>query len=218
MINLLPAILIGGPPHAGKSVLFHSLAKALHEREIPHHAVRACPDGDGDWFHEIDRTQADNLRIKGKWNDDFVMRTCVDISRRLLPTLVDMGGQPVEQQIEIVRQCTHTLLLLHDEDEASKTFWLKLTETNGLLPLAQISSKQMGTETIDADESVLHGTLVGLERGTLAHGPLFDLLVERIAALFGSYSLTELERTHLTNAPTELVIHLPSLLQTDRKS
>ena len=47
-MNSLPAILIGGPPHAGKSVLFYSLTHALRERHIPHHAIRACLDGEGE--------------------------------------------------------------------------------------------------------------------------------------------------------------------------
>ncbi|GCF10230.1 hypothetical protein KDI_37940 [Dictyobacter arantiisoli] len=38
-MNPLPAILIGGPPHAGKSVLFYSLTHALRERNIPHHVI-----------------------------------------------------------------------------------------------------------------------------------------------------------------------------------
>src|SRR5579884_757693 len=52
MTNLLPAVLVGGPPHAGKSVLFYQLTQALRERGIAHFAIRACPDGEGDWFHE----------------------------------------------------------------------------------------------------------------------------------------------------------------------
>src|SRR5436305_1318113 len=47
MVNLLPAILVGGPPHAGKSVLFYRLTQALRARGLDHHAIRACPDGEG---------------------------------------------------------------------------------------------------------------------------------------------------------------------------
>ncbi len=43
MINLLPAVLIGGPSHAGKSVLFYNLTRALRKRQIPHHALRVYP-------------------------------------------------------------------------------------------------------------------------------------------------------------------------------
>jgi CRISPR-associated protein Csx3 len=59
MVNLLPAVLIGGPPHAGKSVLFYSLTQALRERNIRHHAIRACPDGEGNWSQESDQHLVD---------------------------------------------------------------------------------------------------------------------------------------------------------------
>ncbi len=44
MVNLLPVVCIGGPPHTGKSVLFHSLTQALHERGVRHLILRG-PDG-----------------------------------------------------------------------------------------------------------------------------------------------------------------------------
>ncbi len=67
MKNQLPILLIGGPPNAGKSVLFHSLSNALHRQNIRHYALRACPDGEGNWTQESDRTTAGQLRsrIKG---------------------------------------------------------------------------------------------------------------------------------------------------------
>ncbi len=67
MKNYLPILLIGGPPNAGKSVLFHSLSSALHRQNIRHYALRACPDGEGNWTQESDRTTAGQLRsrIKG---------------------------------------------------------------------------------------------------------------------------------------------------------
>ncbi len=67
MRNRLPTLLIGGPPNAGKSVLFHSLSSALHRQNIRHYALRACPDGEGNWSQESDRVTAENLhaRIKG---------------------------------------------------------------------------------------------------------------------------------------------------------
>jgi len=36
MVNLLPAILIGGPLHAGKSVLTYSISQALRKRNVDH--------------------------------------------------------------------------------------------------------------------------------------------------------------------------------------
>jgi len=214
MVNLLPAVIIGGPPHAGKSVLFYSLTKALRECGIPHHAIRACPDGEGNWSQESDQETVRLIRVKGDWSDEFTERICLDIERRLLPMLIDVGGKPQGKQLRIFRHCTHSILLLHSHDEQNQLFWRELVEENGLLPLAQLYSELKGTSAITSISPVIEGTLVGLERNTLAQGPLFDVLVERVASLFSSYSREELEKTLLDQAPTELVIQLPLLLET----
>jgi CRISPR-associated protein Csx3 len=214
MVNLLPAVVIGGPPHAGKSVLFYSLTKALRERGIAHHAIRACPDGEGNWSQESDQETVRLIRVKGDWSDEFTERICLDIERRLLPMLIDVGGKPQGKQLRIFRHCTHSILLLHSHDEQNQLFWRGLVEENGLLPLAQLYSDLKGTSAITSESPVIKGTLVGLERHTLAQGPLFDVLVERVASLFSSYSHEELEKTLLDEAPTELVIQLPLLLET----
>lgn len=210
MVNLLPAVLIGGPPHAGKSVLFYSLTQALRERDVRHHAIRACPDGEGNWYQELDHHMISNIRNPGKWTDAFVKRICRDLERRHLPLLVDMGGKPEESQFCILRQCTHSLLLLRADKEEDTRRWHHLIEANGLLPLASVYSEVTGTSVITSNSPVLEGTITGLERGqsTLASGPLFDALVERIAALFTSYSDEDLDKALLDQAPTELVVNL----------
>lgn len=218
MVNLLPAILIGGPPNAGKSVLFYSLTKTLHEQGISHHAIRACPDGEGNWFQEIHQEVGpDNIRLiyfaEKTWTDAFVKGICSDLERRHLPLLVDMGGRPRDWQNCILLRCTHSLLLLRSDDEESARFWRHLVASNGLLPLAQIYSEQHGSSKITVDVPVIQGTITELNRGTLAYGPVFEALVERIAALFSSYSLPELERAKLAMAPADWVVNLDSLLE-----
>ena len=97
-MNLLPALLFGGPPHAGKSVLFYNLARALRERDIPHYAIRACPDGEGNWFHELDQDKVRLIRVKGEWTSDFVKRMCLDIERRHLPLLLILADVPLKNK------------------------------------------------------------------------------------------------------------------------
>jgi CRISPR-associated protein Csx3 len=63
------------------------------------------------------------------------------------------------------------------------------------------------------DAPVIQGTITELKRGTLAHGPVFEAVVERIAALFSSYSLPELEQAKLAMAPVEWVVNLDPLLE-----
>jgi CRISPR-associated protein Csx3 len=212
MVNRLPAVLIGGPPHAGKSVLFYSLTYALRERGIRHHAFRACPDGEGNWTQESDKTTVSQIRmpIKGEWPAAFVERICLDLEHRCFPLLVDMGGRPKESQLCLLRQCTHSLLLLRDDREDYTRLWLRLIAESGLITLAQIESQLEGTSTITSQTPILTGTLTGLVRNdiTSAKGPLFDALVERIATLFNAASPQELEKAFLVHAPTKLVINL----------
>lgn len=217
MVNLLPAILIGGPPNAGKSVLFYSLTQTLHERGVRHHAIRACPDGEGNWYQEIHRSLDPEtirlLRIKKSWSDSFVEGICRDLEGRHLPLLVDMGGRPRENQMRILQACTHSLLLLRRNEPESMHSWRSLVNRAGLLPLAEIISEQDGTSTIISETPVLTGILANLKRGIPAQGILFDALVQRITALFTSYSLEDLEWTKLALAPVENAINLDPLLR-----
>lgn len=212
MVNLLPAIIIAGPPHAGKSVLFTSLTRALSQRDVRHHAIRACPDGEGNWSQEADPEVVRDIRIKGEWTDEFVEGICRDLERRHLPLLVDTGGRPTGLQTRILRHCTHSLLLLHADKEDDAQRWRHLVEENGLLPLAQLYSELDGISTLTSQAPVIEGTLTSLQRGSEVQVPVFDALVERIATLF-MYSAKELEQAKLALAPTELVVNLYDLLK-----
>ncbi len=213
MFHSLPAILIGGPPHTGKSVLTYSLTQALRKRSIDHYVIRACPDGEGDWSQEIDSEAMRMLRVKGHWKPEFVSSVCYALEHRQFPLLVDVGGRPTEWQMSIMHHCTHSLLLLHPEDENSTQFWLQLVKDNSLLPLARICSVLDGVSVVTSRFPVIEGTLSGLARHTLVQGSLFDVLVERIHILFTAYSAQELRQEHFAKAPGE-VINLNTILQT----
>jgi CRISPR-associated protein Csx3 len=214
MVNLLPAVLVGGPPHAGKSVLFYRLTQALRERGIAHFAIRACPDGEGDWFHEGPPEVVSTVRLKhGIWPAPFVERIAADIEHRCLPFLVDMGGRPQASQAPLLRLCTHTILLLREDlpDEAES--WQRLVESYNLIPLARLSSRQSGETTITALAPVLEGVLTGLERHTpppAKPDPVFEALVDRLAVLFNSYDLDE--QSFLEQAPTEYILNVEEAL------
>ncbi len=205
MFHSLPAILIGGPPHTGKSVLTYSLSQALRKRSIEHYVIRASPDGEGDWSQEIDYDAVRELRVKGQWKPEFVHMICYALEHRRVPFLVDMGGRPTEWQMSIFHHCTHSLLLLRPDDEISTHFWLQLVKDHRLLPLAHIHSVLHGVSTVISQFPVVEGTLSGLNRHTQAHGPLFDLLVERIHTLFASHSAQELRQEYFSKAPGELI-------------
>jgi CRISPR-associated protein Csx3 len=202
-MNQLPAILIGGPPHSGKSVLAYSLSQALRLRGVDHYVLRAFPDGEGDWANQADQNLVRAIRIKGAATPGWIERICQDIDRRHLPLIVDPGGRPTDWQEAVFNQCTHAILLWRDAE--SYQIWHTL--------LTELRSDLHGDNVIGDTGPFLRGTLAGLERGHVASGPVLEALVERVAALF-NYTPTQLRLMHLTSTPVELVIELGRLGRT----
>lgn len=218
MVNLLPAVLVGGPPHAGKSVFLYQLRRALRERQVEHYLLRACPDGEGNWFHEGDPDMVGQIRVKlaSPWPTPFVERICHDLEHRCLPFLVDMGGKPQPPQERLLHLCTHSILLLREDMPEATADWQHLVEEQNVLPLARLYSEREGDSVITARTPILKGTLTGLERHALYAdlGPVFTELVQRVADLFTSYDLHDHKHTFLEYAPTEFLLDLDTELRT----
>ena len=111
-MTTFPAVLIGGPPHSGKSVLVYSLTRALRDRAVAHYVLRACPDGEGDWSNEAEQQHVRFLRYKGEFTPEFVEQMAAFLQRRHLPLLVDVGGKPTTDQEALFSYCTHAVLLI----------------------------------------------------------------------------------------------------------
>jgi len=204
-MNLLPAILLGGPPHSGKSVLAHSLSQKLRERNLPHYLLRAAPDGEGDWTQWISLETLSDIRFKGTWTLPWVRVVCRDIAARTLPLLVDMGGKPQDEQFAIFNQCTGIILVTPSDDEAAHTQWQAWAAACGLPILADLRSALEGLSWVQTLGPILQGTLVGLERGEEAGGPVVDAAVELLARLF-YFSKDEVRRRNLSSAPEDAVL------------
>ncbi|MGC9371614.1 MAG: CRISPR-associated protein Csx3 [Paracoccaceae bacterium] len=207
--NPLPAVAIGGPPHSGKSVLTYSLTQALRLRSVDHYVIRAYPpDGEGDWFQAGDRETVRHYRVKREPGGDWVAPLVRDVAARHLPLIVDMGGLPTAEQETVLAACTHGVVLA--PDRASQAAWRARFERYGLVLLADLRSELRGQDRLTAAYPILRGTLAGLERGRLAHGPAFVALFERLTALFRS-AAQDLRRRHLAAAPVELAVDLTAL-------
>lgn len=212
IFNPLPAVVLGGPPHSGKSVLAYSLTLALRQRDVPHYLLRAYPpDYEGDWFLAGDPETVRHLRLKGARSESWLPLLRRDIARRHLPLLVDVGGLPTLEQETLLDECTHGLLLTRDP--ISHAEWEDRLERHGLVLLADFHSDLGGQNCLAGAEPLLRGTLAGLERGHTATGPAFDALVERLAALFAPFA-AHLRRRHLASAPAELTVDLATLAST----
>ncbi len=196
----LPAIIIGGPPHSGKSVLSYSLTKALKARRVEHYLLRACPDGEGNWSHEAASTTVERIREKGTFNDHFVEALCQDLAKRHLPLLVDVGGKLTVEQDAILRFGTAAILLVADRDAAVAAAWRQRYAAHGLPLLADLASTLEGTPLLAATAPLVRGRLTALERGTTAHGPLFDALCDHLAIAL-SVPDAQLRQRHAELAP-----------------
>jgi CRISPR-associated protein Csx3 len=207
-MQFFPAVIIGGPPDVGKSVLTYNLTHRLRERGVQHYVLRAAPDGEGDWTSEADQTLVRTILVPKTWTPAFVEHVCGDLARRHLPLIVDAGGRPTDWQEAIFDHCTHAVLLT--PHEAARAFWLNLVTQHNLLLLADLRSDFHGVDRVTARQPILTGVLAGLERGRPVGGPTFEALVERLARLF-AYDARELRRSHLTSAPVETVVDLDRL-------
>ncbi|MBE7557380.1 MAG: hypothetical protein HS126_40600 [Anaerolineales bacterium] len=203
-----PAILLGGPPHAGKSVLAYSLKEALRENGVQCYLLRAAPDGEGDWSQLAQPELAQTLRRKGKHTPTWIERMCRDIAYRPLPFLVDVGGKPEPWQETLFDQCTHAILLVKDAE--SQALWQELTAKYNIPVLALLTSKLEGGSILEADQPILTGVISNLNRGQRATGPIFEALLARVQALF-RYDYDELLTIHQEQAPTDLVVDIPRL-------
>ena len=205
-----PAILIGGPPHSGKSVLARSLKETLNQQQIECYLLRAAPDGEGDWFYDAPTEVAQTERRKGTFTSTWIERMYHDIAYRPLPFLVDVGGQPKAWQEDIFDQCTHAILLI--KDAASRLLWQEIVERYNLIVIAVLTSQLEGESRLESEQSILQGTITQLIRGQSATGPVFEALLKRVSALF-NYSHAELLNIHQSQAPTDLVVDIITRVQ-----
>jgi CRISPR-associated protein Csx3 len=207
-MELFPAVLIGGPPNSGKSVLAYNLSQSLRERGVQHYVLRAAPDGEGDWTWEANLDLVRSILIPRTWTPAFVEHVCRSLAGRRLPLIVDVGGRPAEWQEAIFDHCTHAILLT--PDDASRSSWLNLIARHGLILLADLRSLLQGTDKVMTRYPILTGTITGLRPDRRTCGPVFAALVERLAGLF-AYDATELRYMHLSAAPAETTVDLDRL-------
>lgn len=197
-MNSLPALLIGGPPHCGKSVLSHSLSQALVARKCEHYVLRVAPDGEGHYSQEADAQLVKLLRVKHLWTESWVEAQCRYIANRTVPLIVDMGGRPDVQSLALFDQCTHALLLTRDD--TARQEWNGYATAHGLQVIADVTSVQGSKGVLAQREPVIRGTLANLTRNEPATGAVFEALVERVAALF-FIAPEQLRQAHFGSAP-----------------
>jgi CRISPR-associated protein Csx3 len=209
-MDTLPAVMIGGPPHSGKSTLAYHLSQELRVREVDHYLLRAAPDGEGDWSYQASTEVVRAIRIKGPFTQRWVNAMCQSLASRLVPMLVDVGGLPQPSQEEIFDHCTHAILLSRDAE--SRDFWFQLAQRHNLIVIADLRSSLEGTDYVEARHPILLGTISGLDRLGYRPRETFYALVDCVAHLF-AYTREELRGLHLSQALTKIVIELDRIAE-----
>lgn len=200
--NLFPAIVIAGPPHAGKSVLAFLLTQRLREIGVSHYLLRAAPDGEGDWFYLGQPGLVRTLRLRHKtpYTPPFITHMQTVIEKRLVPLLVDVGGRPEGEEFGILKACTHSILIYRTQDEQAA--WQKMLADLDLLPMAELRSDLAGDDRLEQTRPVLRGVIGGLERDESKRtaGEVFGAVLDRVAGVC-HYEAAFLEQVHRRHAP-----------------
>ncbi|MGC9504905.1 CRISPR-associated protein Csx3 [Baaleninema sp.] len=147
------AVLVGGPPNSGKSVLSNALRVAVTRSrpDLQVYLHRANWDGEGNYIYESQNRQVvKHLKQKNKYkipdlpNADEVLdlyfqeraRDTENIRQVIDLTLVDVGGVPDPVKLPVVRSCSHALIISSDPQAVRS--WQELCRD--LQPLAVVHS------------------------------------------------------------------------------
>jgi CRISPR-associated protein Csx3 len=196
--SLLPAILVAGPPHSGKSVLAYLLSQRLRTAQVAHILLRAAPDGEGDWAYQCPDEVRMHQRRKGVYTADLIEDLLAAIGRRSLPMLVDIGGQPRDTQFRLFDACTHSIHLWREDDDRHR--WATWLEERSLIPIADLQTRLTPPDCIEPGAGPLRGVITGLDRANPQPGPRFERVLERVQGIC-TYPQEALEAEHLRQAP-----------------
>lgn len=172
-----------GPPHSGKSVLMNAVRleirkrnSALFQRDF--FIIRACPDGEGDWFSDIPTDQAMTFRYKGSFTDEFVNKVCAQlegVKKHKSLIIVDCGGRIDRKNQQVLNRCTHAIIVSRDETAFAE--WRGALTASEVQVLAEVESSLV-KEAVCLSTSPLRlriGPLVREQRGeVLLPDPLVD--------------------------------------------
>jgi CRISPR-associated protein Csx3 len=163
-------ICIVGPANSGKSVFIRELRKALNRKlgeDFRKHyfTVRACPDGEGDWFGEIPAEEGKLYRVKKAFDDEFALMIVEDIKklkRSKRTIFVDCGGKIDRKNQIIFNESTHAILISSNESAAKE--WVGALKASELALLVEVQSKEFVVSKKTGENSYEVGRLFREEK------------------------------------------------------
>jgi len=177
-------LVIGGPPHSGKSVFIQALSlklQQLHPEEYTQnfYIIRACPDGEGDWFGEVPEAEGKQFRITGVFTDEFAekMAIAIENAQKIKNiVVVDVGGKLDKKNNLIFSKCNSGIIVSNSKEKALE--WKGAYELSELKLIAQINSVLQGQNEVVSAEP-LEITLTDLCRDNIQNVDIpYDLIKE----------------------------------------
>ncbi len=201
------ALLIGGPPHSGKSTLAYRLSAALRAQKISHYLLRANPDGEGNWFYESNDSIIQELRKNNKksWTQSFTKDITNFIAQTPAPLLVDTGGIPSEDTYKIAKVCQKAIIIA--PNPALLHTWEDFIHEAQIQLLASFISDLSGEQQVYVEKDTLYGIIHGLSKDMSSDGVCFSALTQQIKQEF-EYSEIEMFAIHKSQITDALVFQL----------
>lgn len=149
-------VVVGGPPHSGKSVFIQALRKRLHQLNPESflnnfYIIRACPDGEGDWFGEIPESEGRQFKISGDFTDNFAekMAQAIENAKKVKNiVLVDVGGKLDKKNNLIFSKCNSGIIVSNNYESALE--WKGAFDLSEIKFLARINSVLNGKNELIA--------------------------------------------------------------------
>ena len=160
-------IVIGGPPHSGKSVFIEALTQNLDKDNT--FSFSAAPDGEGPWLQRhYDDPEVVKFRQKGKFTPEFVADRKKKINDWEGPLMIiDVGGRTSEENAQMIEGATHAIILAGDLSKLAE--WRKFFEENNIEVIAKLHSHYQDNKdiqrTMEPGKSHIVSSVHYLERG-----------------------------------------------------
>lgn len=135
-------VVIGGPPHSGKSVFIKGLSENIDLARS--FLFSACPDGEGPWLQRhYDDPEVREWRRKGKFTPEFVERAARVVQDWEGPLmLIDIGGIISPENTQIIQGATHAIVLAGDTSVVPE--WEQYFAQQGIEVIASLRSDYHG--------------------------------------------------------------------------